>query len=271
MNRLQNLHTHSTFDHGIDTPEEMIVQAMEKGFDSIGFSGHAYQFYCDTFTMSVSGTEDYKKEILRLKAKYADRMKVYLGLEFDLYSDTPVTGYEYMLGSCHYLKMGNEFVTVDRDAAHNRMITERYFGGDGMKLVKEYYRQLTLLPARANIDVLAHFDLVAKHIDTVDLFDSESKAYIAMAVEAMEALKKDVPLFEVNTGGIVRGYRKTPYPTLSLIREFKRLGYGAIITSDCHDANYLDAYFEEAAALLREGGYREQYILTDNGWKAVAL
>jgi len=268
---MQNLHTHSTFDHGIDTPEKMVEKAIEKGFDSIGFSGHAYQFYCDTFTMSPEGTKAYKKEILRLKRAYADRIKIYLGLEFDLYSDTPTDNYEYLLGSCHYLKIGNQYVSVDRDAAHNRRIVTEYFGGDGMKLVKEYYRQLVLLPTRAKIDVLSHFDLIAKHIDTVHLFDSESDEYIKTAVESMEALRKDISLFEINTGCIVRGYRKTPYPTLSLIKEFKRLGYGAIITSDCHDANYLDAYFKDAAALLREGGYKENYILTDDGWKAITL
>ena len=268
---MQNLHTHSTFDHGIDTPEEMIVKAMEKGFDSIGFSGHAYQFYRDTFTMSAAGTEAYKKEILRLKAKYADKIKVYLGLEFDLYSDTPVTGYDYMLGSCHYLKMGEDYVCVDQDESHYRQAIDTYFGGDGMKLVKEYYRQITLLPKRAPIDVLSHFDLITKNIDRASFFDYESKEYLDAATEALEALRKEVSLFEVNTGGIVRGYRKTPYPLLSVIKVMKRLGYGAIITSDCHDAAFLDAYFDDAKELLEEAGFREKYILTDNGWQATRL
>ena len=268
---MQNLHTHSTFDHGIDTPEEMVQKAMEKGFTSIGFSGHAYQFYCDTFTMTVKGTEEYKKEIKRLKEKYADKIKIYLGLEFDLYSDTPVTGYEYMIGSCHYLKLGDDYVCVDRDENYYKNAIDNYFGGDGMAFAKEYYRQIVDLPKHAKIDILAHFDLITKNIDRADFFDYNSKEYISSAIEALEALKKDIPLFEINTGGVVRGYRKTPYPMLPIIKEMKRLGYGAVITSDCHDVNYLDAYFDDAKKLLQEGGFTEKYILTDKGFEAVAL
>ena len=40
MKPIQNLHTHSTYCDGADTPEEMIETALEKGFTSIGFSGH---------------------------------------------------------------------------------------------------------------------------------------------------------------------------------------------------------------------------------------
>lgn len=42
MEYKQNLHTHSTFCDGKDTPEEMVLTVMEKGFSSVGFSGHAY-------------------------------------------------------------------------------------------------------------------------------------------------------------------------------------------------------------------------------------
>ena len=32
MKNLQNLHTHTTFGDGKDTPEEMVVEAINKGF-----------------------------------------------------------------------------------------------------------------------------------------------------------------------------------------------------------------------------------------------
>ena len=49
MNTLQNLHQHCTFCDGKDTPEEMIAYAIEKGFDSIGFSSHSYNPYSSYF------------------------------------------------------------------------------------------------------------------------------------------------------------------------------------------------------------------------------
>ena len=60
-----------------------------------------------------------------------------------------------------------------------------------------------------------------------------------------------IPFFEVNTGAISRGYRSAPYPTVPIIKELKRLGFGVVITSDCHDRNYVDCHFNETAELLK--------------------
>ncbi len=103
------------------------------------------------------------------------------------------------------------------------------------------------------------------------LFDEQSKEYLGWSLEAMQALKGKIPFFEVNTGAIARGYRKTPYPTPTLLKEFKRQGFGAIITSDCHDGRLLDCGLEDAENLLRHCGFKEKYILTKEGFKAVAL
>ena len=67
MYQKQNLHTHSTFDDGKNPLEETVQKALDKGFDSLGFSGHAYMYYSENYSMSVAGTEEYKKEVLRLK------------------------------------------------------------------------------------------------------------------------------------------------------------------------------------------------------------
>ena len=217
----QNLHTHSTFDDGKNPPEEMINVALAKGFDSIGFSGHAYMYYSEKYSMSKQGTIEYRNEILRLKEKYKDKIKIYLGLEFDMFSDTDQSGYEYMLGSCHYLKIGNEFIGVDRPKEHYDQIIKEYFDGDGMKLAKEYYRQVSEYPKYAKIDILSHFDLVTRNIEKADYFDYNSKEYMSYVKESLETLKKDVNFFEVNTGVIVKGYKKTPYPLLSVIKEMK--------------------------------------------------
>ncbi len=37
---LANYHTHTTYCDGKNTPEEIVLCAIEKGFTSIGFSGH---------------------------------------------------------------------------------------------------------------------------------------------------------------------------------------------------------------------------------------
>ncbi len=271
MKNKQNLHTHSTYCDGHDTPEEMILTAMEKGFDSLGFSGHSYMAHSIYAWLSLERTEQYKIEVNRLKEKYKGRFPIYLGLEVDMFSEIDLSGYDYLIGSYHYFKLGEEYVGFDRSAEECRRVINTYFGGDGMAFAKEYYRQLATLPEHGDFDIIGHFDLIAKNIELDRFFDQESEEYLAAAVEAMEALAGKIPYFEVNTGCISRGYRPYPYPTLSLMKEMRRLGFKPIISSDCHDRSFLDCGFEQAEKLLKESGFTARYILTEDGFCAVEL
>lgn len=271
MKYLQNLHTHTAYCDGKDTPEEMLRYAMEKGFESIGFSGHSYMFYSPGHSMSLAGTEDYKREITALKEQYAGEIGVYLGLEFDLFSVVDLTGYDYLIGSVHYLKLGDSYVGFDRGAEEVRRIIDTHFGGDGLAFAKEYYRLLATLPDYGAFDVLGHIDLITKNCEKTFLFDPASKEYLSAAFEAIDALTGRIPFFEVNTGAIARGYRTTPYPSIPIMKELKRRGWGAVISSDCHDGRFLDCAFEQARQLLAECGFTERYTLTDSGFTSVAL
>lgn len=267
---LQNLHTHSTYCDGKDTPEEIIIAALSNGFTSIGFSGHSFMDYSD-YLGDADKTDEYKMEILRLKKKYEDDIKIYLGLEVDMYSTPDMTGYDYLIGSVHYFKIGEQYVGFDRNDKEVEKIINTYFNGNGMDYAKCYYRTLAQLPEYGNFDIIGHYDLIAKHIEKRMFFYESSKEYLDAAFETAEVLAKTIPFFEVNTGAIARGYRKTPYPSITLIKRLKELGFGAVITSDCHDRASLDCYFNEATELLKFCGFKEKYILTDCGFTAVSL
>jgi histidinol-phosphatase (PHP family) len=271
VNNKQNLHTHTTYCDGKDTPAQMIAYAMDKGFDSLGFSGHSYMFYSPDHSMSLAGTEQYKNEIAALKTQYRDRLPIFLGLEVDMYSQIDLNGYDYLLGACHYLKLGDAYIGFDRSSAECRRIVDTYFAGNGLAFAKEYYRQLADLPQYGKFDILAHVDLVTKTLEQYELFDWHSKDYLTAAIEAIDALRDHIPFFEVNTGAIARGYRTAPYPTETLLRELRLRGFGATISSDCHDGQQLDCGFNDAVELLGECGYTERYILTEAGFDAVEL
>lgn len=267
----QNLHTHTTYCDGADTPEEMIIEAINKGFDSIGFSGHSYMYYAPEHSMSVEGTEQYKSEIFRLKEKYNGKIKVFCGLEFDMYSEIDLSGYEYLIGAVHYLKCENNIVGIDRSQDVVADVIDKYFAGNGLEYAKAYYRTLAQLPDYGKFDIIGHFDLITKHSDNIMFFDESSKEYKNAAIEAAEALSGKIPYFEVNTGAIARGYRRSAYPSMFLLKELKRLGFGVMISSDCHDRRMLDCGFGDAREMLITAGFDEQYILTEQGFKAISL
>ena len=99
MNTLQNLHTHTTYCDGKDTPEQIINIAIKKGFGSIGFSSHTFTPFSVEYTMPIEKMDNYKKEINILKKKYSDKIDIFLGLEADPYSEVDITGYDYLIGN----------------------------------------------------------------------------------------------------------------------------------------------------------------------------
>ena len=206
-----------------------------------------------------------------MKEKYKDKLDVFLGLEVEDCHPVIDMDYDYLIGAVHYLDVGDTYVTFDRDAKCVRDVINQYYGGDGMKFAKAYYRALGKLHTRGKFDIIAHFDLITKHCEKENFFDVTSKEYKNAVFEAIEELNGKIPFFEVNTGAIARGYRKTPYPAADIIKELKRRGFGAVITSDCHNKNMIDYKFEEAAELLKACGYKEKYILTKQGFMAVAI
>ncbi len=262
----QNLHTHSTYCDGSDTPREMVEKAIELGFTSIGFSGHSNMIHNKDWVMTAEGQEKYLKEIDILKKEYADKIKIFKGIEYDIYSGTEIPELDYCIGSVHGIMLNNEYIEYDAAAADVEKIINEYFGGDGMKYVKKYYEAVAQISQFGNFDIIGHFDIVTKHTENKKFFDDECKKYFSYAIEAAESLAGKIKFFEVNTGAIARGYRTTPYPAIPILKELKRLGFCPIITSDCHDKNMLECSFDMAREMLTESGFCEKYILTENGF-----
>ncbi len=271
MKYLQNLHTHTIFCDGKDTPEEMILAALEKGFDSLGFSGHSYMDFSQDFSMSLAGTEQYKQEISVLKEKYAGQIEIYCGMEVELFSEVELTGYDYLIGSAHYFKIDGAYIGFDRDAVGAKSAIDTYFDGDGLRYAKAYYEMLATLPQHGDFDILGHFDLITKHSEKFDFFDPEAPQYLQYAFDAIEALRGKVPLFEVNTGAIARGYRTTPYPSIPILKRLLECGFLPVISSDCHDRNKLDCAFDDCVELLETCGVKDRYVLTAGGFQPVGL
>ena len=272
MGYKQCLHTHSVFCDGKDTLEQMVQTAIEKGFDSIGFSGHSYMDIYSEFSMNDEKAAAYKSEVQRLQQVYGDRIRIFCGLEKDNYTEASTEGYDYLIGSVHSVRYGEHLLFIDWTAEKAWNAIRNVFGGDGIAYAKAYFDAVADLPNHGNFDILGHFDLVTKFIEKEpEMFDTTDPAYRKAAIDAAEALVGKVKYFEVNTGAISRGYRTTPYPDPFIIKEMKRLGFGAIISSDCHDRNFLDCGYEEAKQLLKEAGFTEHYVLKDEGFVAIHL
>ena len=272
MGYKQCLHTHSVLCDGKDTLEQMVQTAIEKGFDSIGFSGHSFMEIYAEFSMSEEKIALYKSEIARLQKVYGDRIRIFCGLEKDNYTKVSTEGFDYLIGSVHVMRYENDLLFVDWSAERTREQINDVFNGDGIAYAKHYFQAVADLPNYGSFDIIGHFDLLTKFNEKEpDMMDTRDPRYRAAATAALESLVGKVKFFEVNTGAISRGYRTTPYPDPYIIKEMKRLGFCAIISSDCHDRNFLDCGYDEAKRLLKEAGFTEHYVLKDEGFVAIPL
>ena len=243
-----NYHTHSTFCDGKDTPEETVLEAIRLGCPELGFSGHSYTSF-DDCCMSPEGTERYRAEIRRLREKYRESIKIYLGIEQDFYGDLPPEGYDFVIGSVHYLPHGDPWPSVDHTPAHFDRMVQDFYGGDVYALCEDYFATVALVYEKTHCDIVGHFDLVTKFNEGNCRFDTAHPRYRKAALAALDALEKAPVLFEVNTGAIARGYRTQAYPENWLLEEMVRRHLPLLLSSDCHDRRYLLCGFENYAGL----------------------
>ena len=241
----KDLHAHTTYCDGANSPEEMVKAAIDKGLTTFGLSGHSYTFFDTSYCMQREDIPRYIAEVNYLKAAYYDRIHVLCGVEQDYYSDYPTDEFDYVIGSVHYLKLGEEYVPVDESADILRSAADRYFSGDMIALCEEYYRTVAYVANKTGCDIIGHFDLISKFNEREHLFDESDPRYVAAwKAAADELLKADVP-FEINTGAISRGYRTAPYPNADMIAYIKTNGGRFVLSSDAHTADAIAYGFEE--------------------------
>ena len=255
-----NLHTHTKYCDGKNTPEEIVKQAISSGFSAVGFSGHGFTPGDLSYCMTQENTEKYIKEINLLKEKYKEKIEVYLGLEADLYSEFDINTFDYIIGSCHYVNECSEYFSIDTSEELQKDIVKNYFGGDYLKFAKAYYENMSKLPS-ISPDIIGHFDLITKYNEGNKYFDESDKRYLDLAFCALDSVLSTCDLFEVNTGAIARGYKTTPYPAIPILKRLKEKGARVIITSDCHDAKNLDCHYKETKKLLKEIGFLSTTII----------
>ncbi len=234
---MSDIHVHTTFCDGKNSAEEMISEAVSKNFVSLGFSGHSYTSFDDGWCMSEEDTEKYIETILSLRKKYSGAIDILLGTERDFFADEDRHTYNYIIGSSHYVKVGNEYLTVDKSAEEQTKIINGYFGRDTFAFIKAYYAQEAEIIKKTNCDVIGHFDLVTKFNEGGKMFDENSDAY-----------------------------RTRPYPADFILDYVSVHCCGLVLTSDCHKKALLGGFFDETEKRLHERGLNNIFVLTSKGF-----
>jgi len=296
-------HVHTQFCDGKSTAEEMVLSAIENGFDSIGFSSHGHvadQGEADDLSLRYDGTtlytdksknkvrlygfslrgstelfgmreesiELYRAEVLRLAEIYKDKINVFLGIEQDSFArpcHIP-RGASYVIGSVHYVEKEGTYISVDYSADILKEGVSALFGGDYLAYAEAYYKEVESVYDKTHCDIVGHIDLLTKFNEQTPLIDEAHPRYRNAALAAAESLARRGLIFEINTGAISRGLRTTPYPTEEILRVIREAGGKVTYSSDCHRADTIACGFEDAISLAKRCGFKSFMKLSENGF-----
>ena len=255
-----DLHMHTTYSDGKDTPSDMLDCAVQKGLKIVGISDHSYTFFDESYCIGKNCVEEYLSMLSDLKAKC--KVTVYAGIEQDYYSTCPTDRFDYVIGSVHYIRLpingrpvpegcleysGYVYIPVDESPGILSRACETFYGGDIYKLIEDYYLTEGDVINRTKADIIGHFDLISKFNEDCSLFDPSDERYVKAWQKAALRLLDSGAVFEINTGAISRGVRTSPYPSAEIIEFIKENNGRFLFSSDAHSKENIAFGFEQLA------------------------
>ena len=236
---IANYHTHTNYcDHAKGSPEDCVQAAIEAGISELGFSEHIPYIFPDGheshFRMKRADIKAYVDDVKALKVKYADRIKIYLGLEVEYYPT-------YFDATLDFIKdLGIEYIIL------------------GQHFIDEQERIHVLSPNNREEHLAAHTKLVCEgmrtglftylcHPDVVK-FDGDIETYKKYARIICETAKEcNIPL-EFNLLGYSTG---RSYPKKEFFEVAAEVGNDVILGVDAHSPErFSEADFEASAVKL---------------------
>ena len=250
---LPSYHNHTVLCDAKNTAEEMVLAAIKAGMPELGFSAHARMAADPDWCLTAEGEREYFETVTALKKKYEGKIKIYLGIEQDFYAEPIAYPYDYVIGSVHALDVGGgKLIDVDLDPADVRKNVGIYFGGDPYAYVECFYETASKVYEKTKCDIIGHLDLVTKFLDRDPLFSEEHPRYVAAREKAIAALLEAPAVFEINTGGIYRGYRKVTYPNMETVSDLYNRGAKFVINADSHSTDSIDFMLCDVASELKK-------------------
>lgn len=261
-----DLHLHTSFCGGADSPEEIVRTAIERGMVAVGFADHAGVSRPEPFGMRRDATRAYYEEIARLKSVYGEKIRILLGVEQDYYADDPPIGYDAVIGSVRVVRAPDGvFCRLDRPDEEIAAAVREHFRGDFYLLVKTYYETMADLLRKTGADLVAHFDFVTRFNLGGKYYDEGSIRYRKPALDALDALIERDPIFEICTGEIRVGYPLAEPAPWVLRRIFER-GGRATLSSDAYRKEDLMTEYRRGLVYARVAGLGELEWMTRDGW-----
>lgn len=254
--KLVDFHLHSNFSSdSAAAPRSIIERAIALNLSAICITDHNDFDYPleDGKTVFNLDLEKYFDTVQDLAQLYADRIKIYTGVEQGLTAVRPERIENYASGYTDRLDfiIGSSHMVYGTDPYYKEF-WEGKSANDGVLLYLESI--LDNLKVCSNFDVYGHIDYINRYIPK-ESGDYDYRVHMDLYTEIFKRLIEKGKGIEINTSGFKYGLEQ-PHPCLALIRLYKSLG-GEIITigSDAHAPQHVGYAFEKVPALLKTAGF----------------
>lgn len=267
-----DLHTHTKYSHGANTPAEMYASALDKGLTLLGFSEHSprplgFDYLHEYREQLTRRLPDYAREVLALKAapREGDHgpCRVLFGMEMDWlegqqdYTRAACKAYDfdYLLGSVHFLgRWGFDDGAEPWKNASQEECESRYTA---------YFTAWEAMIRSGLFNIAAHPDLIK--IFSVEQFHiwlakAESTAQIR---RCLTALRDAGMAMEISSAGLRKACREI-YPAPPIMALAAELGLPVSFASDAHGVDDVAHGFARLASYAKAFGFRE-HVFFDKG------
>lgn len=245
---LPDYHIHTTFcKHAVGRMEEYVERAIGLGFEEIGFADHMPVMPEPQFCMGYEDLPLYIERVRELQDAYRGRIGIRLGCEMDIVTgredeirDIIVdAGFDYVIGSVHYLD-GWPF-----DQEKYRDV----FEGGELNAIHDRFFETVIRAANTGLyDITGHIDNIKRMGYRIT---GDMTGYYERAAAALHVMNVAV---EVNTSGIDSAAGEV-YPSVEFLSILNRHGVPVTVGSDAHRPEQVGRYFDRVCGLLRSAGY----------------
>ncbi len=260
---MTDLHMHTFFSHdGRESAENYVIRAIETGKKRIGFSEHYdYDCFVNGDGTSLCSLSDYRREIERLKEKYAGKIEILFGIEFG-YDEKAVEHYRKLISDYNFDYVINSVHLVGkRDCYFNEYCQSRT-----KRQAYTMYLEKVLESVRVDYpyQIVGHIGYPVRYApfedkkmpyeEYADLFDEILKEIISRGV-----------FLELNTS--TKGVTEF-LPDKDVVKRYIELGgkkftYG----SDAHDLKRFYEKEENVKTFLKERGMKGTYFINGKACK----
>ncbi len=250
---LVSYHNHTELcGHARGSTGEFVESAIRAGLAELGFADHApiSEPLRQGITMKPEEVETYIAEILAVKERYRDHIRVRLGFEVDfpLFDDFKKDYYadnriDYLIGSCHF---------IDGWAFDHTDYIDEFEKRDTNAVYARYYELVRDMAASGLFDIIGHFDLVK-------IFGYRASRYFTREIgKIARIMAENNTAAEINTRGLKKPVGEI-YPAPEILGIFFENNVPITLSADAHQADEVDFMLKEAAAFAKKAGYRKIY------------